>query len=220
LIKATQGERIDAWVREWFPFLFVRPLDPNLLSALGVLISLGAATAFALGWLRLGALLFIGGGFFDLVDGVVARHQGRSTLFGAFLDSTLDRLVDMAILVGIAIHYAQRQEIGLVLLTASALVLGVLVSYAKARAECTVPALTGGLLERGERFGLIVAGALFGLLPVALALVAAGSAITVVQRMTQAHRLMSALEASRGGSAAGPSANLGASSAAPMEGRP
>jgi phosphatidylglycerophosphate synthase len=220
LIKATQGERIDGWVRTWFPFLFVRPLDPNLLSALGVLVSMGSATAFATGRLRLGAFVMLAGGFFDLVDGVVARHQGRATLFGAFLDSTLDRLVDMAILAGIALHYAQLQQIGLVLLAVTALALGVLVSYAKARAECVVPALTGGLVERGERVGLIAGGALLGFLPVALGLVAAGSAVTVVQRMTQAHRLMADLEASRGVQAASSAAGIGAPPPAPLEGRP
>lgn len=194
MIKEKFGGRIDGWVEAAFPFLFHRSISPNLLSVLGVLISLAGAVALGVGAFASGGLLMLAGGFFDLVDGVVARRQGRATAFGAFLDSTLDRLVDMAILLGILLHYAGTGAMGAASLAAFALVASVLVSYAKARAESFVPRLEGGVLERGERIVILAAGALTGLLVPALWIVAVGAGITVAQRFAIAHREMAHLD--------------------------
>ena len=197
MIKAQLGENLDESIRRLFPFLFRRAVNPNLLSLVGVIVSLAGALAFAQGALRWGAVLVLAGGFFDLVDGVVARHQQRVSAFGAFLDSTLDRLVDMGLLLGILMHYAQQGALGLAWLAGVALVATVLVSYAKARAESILPDFKGGLMERAERLLILVAGALVGLLPLALAVVAAGSVITAGQRMALAYRRMRELDATR-----------------------
>jgi CDP-diacylglycerol---glycerol-3-phosphate 3-phosphatidyltransferase len=197
VIKARFGEGLDEAIQRLFPFLFRGWVSPNLLSICGVLVSLSGAAAFAQGAFRTGGVLVLAGGFFDLVDGVVARHQGRPTPFGAFLDSTLDRLVDMVILLGILMHYAQVGSLGLAWLTGVALVATVMVSYAKARAESILPGFKGGILERAERLLILVAGALLGLMPVALGVVALGSAITAGQRIALAHRGMSELDAAR-----------------------
>jgi CDP-diacylglycerol---glycerol-3-phosphate 3-phosphatidyltransferase len=196
MIKAKLGDRLDAWLQALLPFLFRHRLNPNLLTVLGTLVSLGAAVGFAFGQFRWAGVLILAGGFFDLVDGVIARHQGTASTFGAFLDSTLDRLVDMGILLGIVMHYAGKGEPGLVLLAGYALVATVLVSYAKARAELVVPVLEGGLLERGERIGLLAAGAILGFMVPALWIVAVGATITVVQRFSLAYREMAELDAS------------------------
>ena len=96
MIKATFGRSLDSAVQKTFPFLFRRPLNPNLLSVLGVLVSLGGAVSFAAGALPLGGILLFAGGFFDLVDGAVARHNAASTSFGVTwrLIHTNDRLED------------------------------------------------------------------------------------------------------------------------------
>jgi phosphatidylglycerophosphate synthase len=195
VIKSLVGDRLDPAVRAVFPFLLTRRLDPNALTVAGTLVSLGAATAFALGSFPAGGALIFAGGFFDLVDGVVARHRGVATRFGAFLDSTLDRLADMAILLGIATHYAVAGEPGLVLLAGCALVASVLVSYAQARAEVFLPGFKVGFLERAERLLILMAGALFGFMVVALWVVAIGSAITVAQRFARAYREMERMDA-------------------------
>jgi phosphatidylglycerophosphate synthase len=195
VIKATLGRSVDALLERCFPFLFRLPLNPNLLSVLGVVISLGSAVSFAQGALPLGGLLLWAGGFFDVLDGAVARHNGTSSSFGAFLDSTLDRLVDMAVLLGILIHYAQAGELGLALLAGLASIAAVLVSYAKARAESIVSEFNGGIMERFERVVLLVAGALTGYLPLCLGIVAAGSAITAIQRVVMAYREMARVDA-------------------------
>ena len=196
MIKAKLGERLDAVVKALLPFLFRRRLDPNLITVAGCLVSLAAAAAFAQGSFAIGGALILAGGLFDLVDGVIARAHGIATRFGAFLDSTLDRFTDMALLVGIATCYAIAGEPGHVLLAGAALVASVLVSYAQARAELVVPDFRVGLLERAERIVILAAGALFGFMVPALWIIAVGSAITVGQRFLRAYQEMEKLDAS------------------------
>lgn len=195
MIKEKLGPRLDGWIHTAFPFLFKRAVNPNLLTALGTLISVGAAWAFAEGHFRIGGVVMLLGGFFDLVDGAVARHFGRSTTFGAFLDSTLDRLVDMALLLGLVMYYGAQGEWLPELLAASVLVSTVLTSYAKARAELSIDHLPGGLLERGERIGLLAVGALFGVMVPVLWLLALGTAATACQRIASAKQEMELLDA-------------------------
>jgi phosphatidylglycerophosphate synthase len=193
VIKARLGDRLDAWLEAALPFLFRRPLDPNALTVMGTVVSLGASVAFGLGEFAWAGALMLTGGAFDLVDGVIARHFGTTSAFGAFLDSTLDRLADMTLLVGIAVHYATQGEVVLVLLVLWALVATVLVSYAKARAEYWLPQVEGGLLERGERIGLLAIGAILNVMVPVLWVIGVLGTYTVVQRMIEAHRQMSRL---------------------------
>jgi phosphatidylglycerophosphate synthase len=195
VIKEKFGSRLDEGVRRLFPFLFWRPINPNALSLLGALVSVGAASAFLSGHLRTGGWLMIASGFFDLVDGAVARHNGTASTFGAFLDSTLDRLVDMAVLAGIALYYAGHGQPGVAVVAGVALVASVLVSYAKARAEVVMPRLDAGFFERGERMGILSLGAVTGYLPVALAVVAVGATATALQRIAIAYREMEKIDA-------------------------
>ena len=202
VLKARLGHDYDERIARALPFLFHPRVHPNALSLVGVIVSLGGAWAFAEGAFRSGAAFVLVGGVFDLVDGVVARRQGRVTTFGGFLDSSLDRVVDMALLLGLVLHYAGRGADALAVLAALALVATVLVSYTKARAESVVADFKGGLLERAERIVILVAGGLFGLMPIALGVVALGSIVTAGQRFVLAHRLMRELDQARGEGAA------------------
>ena len=195
MIKARLGDRLDAWIKAALPFLFRRPLDPNALTVLGTVVSLGASVAFGLGEFQWAGALMLAGGAFDLVDGVIARHFGTTSAFGAFLDSTLDRLADMTLLVGIAVHYGSEGQTVDLLLACWALVATVLVSYAKARAEYWIPQVDGGLLERGERIGLLAIGAILGVMIPVLWVIGVLGTYTVVQRMIEAHRQMSRMSA-------------------------
>lgn len=191
MIKATFGDRIDGWIQKAFPFLFRRRLDPNVLTLVGVAISVCAAVAFGLGRPVAAGCLLLAGGFFDLVDGVVARHQGEESPFGAFLDSTMDRFVDMVVLLGLVAHYAAVSDVTMVLVAGVVWIMSVMTSYAKARVELVVPAFGGGLLERGERVGLLAAGAILGFLEPVLVLLAVGTTWTVIQRFVSAHAALS-----------------------------
>lgn len=194
MLKAKIGTKVDPVVRKVFPFLFKRPVNPNLLTVVGTVICMGSAVAFAFD-LRLGAFILCLGGLFDTVDGAVARHHGTESNFGAFLDSTLDRLVDMAVLMGVIMFYARAGEPWLVLLVGWVLVAGVMVSYSKARAERFVEEFEGGFMERAERMGLVALGGLIGFMQPMLWIVAIGSTITVGQRFGLAYRAMTALPA-------------------------
>lgn len=204
MIKQMLGKKIDGWVHIAFPFLFIRELNPNLLTMVGVLVSCGAAAALALGHFVAGGLLILAGGFFDLVDGVVARHFKIQTPFGAFLDSTMDRLVDMVVLFGIVVYYGTAGQTGIVILAGVVLVGSVMTSYTKARAELLGPQLRGGFLERGERIGLLAVGALLGLMVPVLWLLALGTTITAIQRFANAARELGALEQSSRGASGEP----------------
>ena len=168
MIKAHFGDRVDAFVRIAFAPLFSTSVHPDLLSALGALLSVGAGCAVALGELRWGAGLIAAGGLFDLVDGAVARHQGRASAYGAFLDSTLDRVADLAILVGVSVHFAAAGRPAWVAVAGVALAATVLTSYIKARAEKFLERFEGGLFERDERIILLGLGAWFGRLDLAV----------------------------------------------------
>jgi CDP-diacylglycerol--glycerol-3-phosphate 3-phosphatidyltransferase len=195
VIKSTFGDRVDGLIHRLLPFLFRKRVNPNLLTVLGALISLIAAAALAFGWFVVGGVLVLAGGACDLVDGVIARHHGMATRFGAFLDSTLDRLADMALLLGIAMYYVLAGEPGLVLLAGYTLVSSVLVSYVQAKAELVVPDFRVGLMERAERVVILALGALLELMAPALWIVAIGSTITLIQRFALAYREMEQLDA-------------------------
>jgi CDP-diacylglycerol---glycerol-3-phosphate 3-phosphatidyltransferase len=194
VIKAS-GKNLDDWIRRLFPLLFRWKIDPNTLTVAGALVSTTAAAAFAASAPRAAGLLILAGGFFDLVDGVVARQRGIATRFGAFLDSTLDRWADVVLLVGISVHYAREGAPQYVALAGFALAATVLVSYTKARAQLELAQFEIGLMERAERVLILAAGALFGLLVAALWIIAIGSAITAGQRIALAYREMSRLDA-------------------------
>ncbi len=204
MIKQKFGDRLDGWIHSAFPFLFLRRLNPNILTAIGTVGSVAAGASLASGWLVTGGVLILTSGFFDLIDGAVARHVG-STRFGAFLDSTLDRLADMAVLVGLATHFALVGEPGHVLLSGAALMATVMVSYSAACAKLSMPAgINIGFFERGERVCLLAAGVLFGMPVVALWILTIGSTWTVTQRFARAYREMGRLDAADGPGLGGP----------------
>ena len=194
MIKEKLGHRIDGWVHRAFPFLFWRPINPDWLTLAGTLVAGASGLAFAGGEMRLGGFLLIAGGFFDLVDGVVARHFGISSRFGAFLDSSLDRVVDILAMVGLLAHFVDHEALGRALLCVVILVASVLTSYSKARAELVLERMPGGLLERGERIGLLAGAAILGLLTPVLWILALGTVVTVAQRFLYAHREMGRLD--------------------------
>ncbi len=194
MIKSRFGDRLDAWVEAALPFLFRRAINPNAITVAGTVVSVAAGVAFAIGWFGWGAIGILVGGVFDLVDGVIARKQGTATAFGAFLDSTLDRLADMALLLGIMVHYAAKGDAGTVLLAGIASIASVMTSYAKARAEQFLPSFSGGFLERGERLAVLGVGAVSGYTVAALWFLALAGSGTVAYRFAIAYRELARLE--------------------------
>jgi CDP-diacylglycerol--glycerol-3-phosphate 3-phosphatidyltransferase len=195
VIKDKFGDRLDGWIQTIFPFLFRRQINPDLLTVFGTVVCVAAALAFGMGQFLLGGILLAAGSVCDLVDGVVARHFDCSSVFGAFLDSTLDRLVDMVVLLALSIHYALHGDVATAVVAGVVLVASVLTSYTKARAEALDIQMEGGIIERGERIGILLVGALFGVMVPALWVLAVGATATVVQRFQSARRGFEGLEA-------------------------
>ncbi|MCK2216727.1 CDP-alcohol phosphatidyltransferase family protein [Actinomadura sp. ATCC 31491] len=171
--------------------LVSRGIGPDAVTAIGTLGTVVAAlTFFPLGLLTWGALVITVFVLFDLLDGVVARLGGKGgSTWGAFLDSTLDRVADAAIFAGLILYFVLRGDTLMASVTLACLVAGALVSYAKARAEGLGLTADVGLAERPERLVVALVATFFSGLgvPYVLAagmwLLAAASVITVGQRV-------------------------------------
>jgi CDP-diacylglycerol--glycerol-3-phosphate 3-phosphatidyltransferase len=167
-------------------------ITPNMVTLAGTLgVVIGALWLFPTGHLFAGTLVCWGFAMFDMLDGLLARVKGSSGPWGAFLDSTLDRIGDAAVFSGLAIYLARSggHQWGLAGVALYCLVAGNLVSYARARAEGLGVKADVGVAERSERLLVaLVAAGLTGLgVPFVLAIglwaVALGSTVTFGQRV-------------------------------------
>ena len=154
------GQRIiDAMVR----WLARGHINPNILTSVGVAINVGSGLLFGFGQFFWAGMVLIVANLFDMLDGQVARLSGRVTSFGGFLDSSLDRLSDMVVFVGLMVFYARAlpdHSTLNVFLAGAGLMGSVMVSYASARAESMIPKCDVGFLRRPERVVLFIIGAL------------------------------------------------------------
>lgn len=158
-------------------------LRPMQLTALSVVTNV-VASAFLLSGARLvPALLLVLAGVFDVLDGAVARQTGRASRWGGFLDSFLDRVSDLLVLGALTLHLGRTGDDALAGLALVALVVSLGVSHVRAEGEAVGVRMTGGAMQRMERTIAVVLGlAIPGALPIALALLAALGAFTVIQR--------------------------------------
>ncbi|MDQ3616800.1 MAG: CDP-alcohol phosphatidyltransferase family protein [Actinomycetota bacterium] len=178
--------------------LFLRMgVSPDAVTLVGTIgVVTGALAFFPRGELLTGVLVITAFVFSDLLDGTMARLANTSSRFGAFLDSTLDRLGDAAIFGGLVLYFAGPGESPtLTALALYCLVMGSVTSYARARAGSLGMEAEGGLAERADRLvAILVMTALSDvfdlpvLIPVTLAVLAAASTITVVQRILAVRR--------------------------------
>ncbi|MER5762316.1 phosphatidylinositol phosphate synthase [Streptomyces sp. NPDC002082] len=196
-------------------FLLRMGVSPDAVTLIGTAgVVAGALVFFPMGeffWGTITITLFV---FSDLVDGNMARQAGVSSRWGAFLDSTLDRVADAAIFGGLALWYAgSGNDNALCAVAIFCLASGQVVSYTKARGESIgLPVAVNGLIERAERLVItLVAAGLSGLetfgvpswigllLPIALWVVAAGSLVTLIQRVVTVRRESAEADAAAAG---------------------
>ncbi len=188
-VKSGYLQLIDP-VADW---LVRRRVHPNTITVVGTICTVVGGVIYATGHIKTGGWFLGLTALFDVLDGTVARRSNTSSTFGAFLDSTLDRLADGFVLGGLAVFYATSQLHGSVPLMITAL-LGLigafLTSYTRARAEALGLDAKVGLLQRPERvvllsgpqalFGLVLDGWVLAVIIVVLTITAW---ITVVQRV-------------------------------------
>jgi len=198
------GQRIiDAMVR----WLAHGHINPNILTVIGVALNVGCGVLFGMGRFFSAGIALVVANLFDMLDGQVARLSGRVTRFGGFLDSSLDRLSDMVVFVGLMVFYARDTEFHSTLnvfLAGAGLMGSVMVSYASARAESLIPKCDVGFLRRPERVVLFIIGALSthpgstnffaNRMPAVLWVLAVGSYWTFAHRMYHTWRELTKLE--------------------------
>jgi CDP-diacylglycerol--glycerol-3-phosphate 3-phosphatidyltransferase len=170
-------------IRKIVEALALSRIHPNVLTFIGLVINVWAAYLFAGGRFRAAGFVVLGAGLFDMVDGRVARETNRVTRFGGFFDSVLDRYSDLFLFMGLLVYYASINRFFYIVLTAIVMTGSVMVSYTRARAECTIPQCKVGFLERPERIVLIMIGALFDRMAPVLWVIAILSNVTVIHRM-------------------------------------
>ena len=178
-------------LRPFVRWLAVMRVRPDTLTVVGWTLSLGAAVLFGLGQARIAGAVMLLGGVFDALDGAVARESNRISSFGAFLDSTLDRLSESAVFVGLMFFYAGANRPYEALLAGVAMTFSLLTSYARARAEGLDINCEVGLLERAGRVVILSVLSVAGLPTVGLGLVAAGALVTTAQRVLHVRRATS-----------------------------
>src|SRR5947199_6344862 len=175
-------------------------VTPNALTTAGVTLCLAAAVLVPfedrdqLLFYWLGAAVFVIGSLLDILDGALARAGGRSTPFGAFLDSTTDRVGEGAMLAAIGLVFARDGREWAVVLAVAAVIGSFLVSYTRAKAESLGLRGDVGLGSRAERVVLLTAGLVFapwGGLPWAIVALAATAWLTVVQRILHVRKQIS-----------------------------
>lgn len=180
--------------------LIMQPLarlgvTPNTLTWIGLLLSAATALVIASGYLQVGGILVLCAGIFDMFDGAMARIRNAATLFGAFLDSTLDRYSESIILLGLLYYALQRpglqdslwpmghEQSWMIIFIFVAVVGSLMVSYTKARAEGLGIECRTGLLARPERVIILAIGLLTNTSIWAVALLAVFSHVTAIERI-------------------------------------
>lgn len=138
-------------------------VNPNALTILSLLPAVLAGFAAATGAFMTAALLFLASGALDLLDGAIARRTGQVTRFGALLDSTLDRISDSAVPVGLVVYFAPQGLV--VVIPALAILSGMIVSYVRARAEGLSIELPRLWMRRQDRLAILILALLLGYMP-------------------------------------------------------
>lgn len=169
-------------------FLAKTPVAPDTLSWFGFFLSLGAGALIITEHLFAAGFVVLLAGFFDMLDGALARSSERASRFGAVLDSTLDRSAEAALLLSIMVLYVRGGFIIGILLAGIALPASLLVSYIRARAEAVGLGCEVGFFTRAERvivlaLGLLLSQIDYGFLAAALGIIILFSFITAGQRL-------------------------------------
>jgi CDP-diacylglycerol--glycerol-3-phosphate 3-phosphatidyltransferase len=196
--RIAPGER-RALVRD---ALIESRLTPNAISMTGFVLNVAAAVLIWQRYFFLGGIAFIVGSIMDTLDGRYSRMSGKGTQFGAFLDSTLDRMEEGIVLTAVGAYFATRAMEGAVAATAIAIGASLLVSYTRARAEALGVECKVGIASRAVRVVILSIGLVFAkgaslghfeLLEPAVYVLAALSVITTLQRILHVRTALTAV---------------------------
>jgi CDP-diacylglycerol--glycerol-3-phosphate 3-phosphatidyltransferase len=158
-------------------------IHPNLLTFTGVVINIAAGWALATGSFLTAGVIMVAANVFDFIDGKVAMETGKTSKFGGFWDSVIDRFSDLALSVGLICLYSSVGRTDYVLITSIAMVFATMTSYTRARAESLLPKCKVGFMERPERIVLFMIGAFTNRMAAVMWVIGLLSIVTVVDRI-------------------------------------
>jgi phosphatidylglycerophosphate synthase len=184
MLRKAIYPKIESYLNQAAKFCQQQGFTPNQLTLAGLAFSFLSGWIYASGHFFLGALVLILGSFGDMLDGPLARLTNRSSKFGAFLDSTVDRYSDFFLFGGVALFYARNDQVGTFLIVMGIIMGAYVTSYTKARAENFIESCSVGTFERPERLIVLAFGSiLYPLMPVALWILLIGTNATAIQRI-------------------------------------
>ena len=183
-LRETLYPKVEPIAEAIVSFLKAQGISPNQLTLAGAALSLLTGVIFAKGYLFLGGIMLFVAGAADLLDGLLARTTGKTSSFGAFFDSVMDRYADFFVFAGLATYFVRNGEIFWFFVTLGILLGSFAVSYSKARAENFIKNCGVGTFGRAERVLLLIAGTLIApLLKGVLLVLLVGTHVTAVQRL-------------------------------------
>jgi CDP-diacylglycerol--glycerol-3-phosphate 3-phosphatidyltransferase len=165
-------------------------VTPNIVTWFGFILILAAAWLAGAGHLLAAGCVVLVSGFFDIIDGQLARSTNQVTRFGGILDSSLDRISEGAILIGITAYYLNNPAVyhsWIILLIGVTIMASFMVSYIRSRAEAEKIPCQVGIFTRAERVIILALGLLINQLTIILPIIAVMSVVTVVQRLVHVY---------------------------------
>lgn len=192
MVGAWIGHSLDHFIITGYRFIFRNKLiHPNIFTIFGTCFGFAAAACIVFKYFLAAAFALLFSGFFDMLDGALARSTGKVTPFGGFFDSVLDRYTDLVIMGGILLFFMIRNDIVYSSITFVAAIGTAIIPYARARAEAASVQCKAGLLERPERIALLLAGLFFPpLLPYIIIMLAVLTHVTVIQRIVHVYKTL------------------------------
>ncbi|UCC72377.1 MAG: CDP-alcohol phosphatidyltransferase family protein [Gemmatimonadota bacterium] len=202
-VRKAVEQRLVAILNPIINWMVRKRVHPNALSTIGFLVTMSSAFAFGYNHIRTAGVLILLGGLFDLFDGRVARATGLASEFGAFYDSTLDRISEIAVYIGLLslynTYHPQLGDVGTIYAIMLAMAGSLMISYTRARAQGLGIDCKVGLMQRGERVVMIgLAALLFGGESSGLALRVVIIAVAILTNLTAIHRIIWVYQHTRG----------------------
>ena len=184
MLRKAVYPKVEPLLNQAAAFCQQKNLTPNQLTLGGLGLNFLAGWIFSGGHFFWGALVMLAAALGDLLDGPLARLTGKSSKFGAFLDSTVDRYSDFFLFGGVALHFAFESRYGWLFIVLGIILGSFVTSYAKARAENLLESCTAGVFERPERILVLAVGCLLSpLMSLALLVLFFGTQFTALQRI-------------------------------------
>ncbi|OGX14088.1 MAG: hypothetical protein A2351_00495 [Omnitrophica bacterium RIFOXYB12_FULL_50_7] len=190
-LRETLYPKVEPIANAIVSSLKAQGISPTQLTLAGAALSFLTGILYAKGYLFLGGIMLFVAGAADLLDGLLARTTGKTSSFGAFLDSVVDRYSDFFVFAGLATYFIRSGDIFWFFVTLGILLGSVVISYTKARAENFIKNCGVGIFGRSERILLLIAGTLVSpLLKFVLLVLLVGTHATAIQRILHTKKIL------------------------------